>query len=1057
MTNFTVSSTASNSDIGQRLQQKIAVWRGAERGQTVQDLHEECRTTVGLGGYQLLPVRVLQVDDLNTHTLQQALQRFNGKYQQPKVQFRVQPVGHFDMALVPVGLGGILPDRWLLFLESDLSVQDQVALYAHAVGHLLLNRELTKLDKMPLLDPRDGRSHADSLGELRLLENTNDPMNRRVLETYPLLAELLRPQEAHMQISAPVGLRERLAEFGWRGHLVTSPYVFTEGRIFVTSEGIRRGRKLREDALLRAETSLPIALVHTLRDGESQDEAKRRLKEYGRDRLCVPFAYLLDDNTVYEFDWTESNTAVQSELKVIPSREMLLSRWTQSLGLFDEDLKTLQYPYRTSLHTPRYYQEAAINRAVIAVLQARHGLRDPRILINLATGTGKTHVAFQIVWKLKKTRAVRNVLFITDRDYLLSQAMDNHFAPFGEARKRILGEKRTAHDVLFATYQALAGDAERSGIYLDYPQNFFDLIIIDECHRGGASDESNWRRILEYFDSAIQIGMTATPLRSDNVKTYEYFKDAVAVYSLRRGINDGFLAPYRVLRVRLGEEVEEESVTAADTSTENATADGNEGGNDTEAEFKMLPSKVLVDATDTIAKHLVGHLRSTDPMAKTIVFCVDQDHAEQMRLAIKRECEDIVSHCKGYTARIVSEESGAGKRALGKFSTPEEPTPVVVTTSRLLTTGVDVPTCKNIVIARPVGSFVEFKQIIGRGTRLHEPQKTWFTIIDYAGAIKHFFDPDFDGDPEAVEVEVLKPKLPEEEQDIPVDAVVTSEKKDEEPSEVVVAEPAGQPEEEICEIGGIEQPQEEIPQEEQPLEAVLEEQEEPEEPETPQTDEVGTSEEIPVVVEEPSDEAEDEEQIAQVKGGGRTRPKDDVRIVVVGEMLYELGPDGRAIRKVNYEKYAKKALDGIAANSSGFKQRWLRREQREEIQGILLEEGIDISELAKSLGTPDADPLDLLVHVVYGEPLRTRHVRAEKLRKDHEEFFNRYGEKAQEVLKAILSKYEAGETDSVNDPELLKVPPASDLGRPVELIKEFGGGDNMRTALRDMEVLLYSD
>lgn len=1047
MPNSTLNSAGSRSDISQRLQQKIASWRGTERGQTVKDLHEECRGTFGLAGNRLLPARILLVDDLNATSLQQSLNRFNGSYRRTEARFRVRPIGHFDMALVPTGPAGSSLDRWLLALEAGLSVDDQVALYAHAVGHLLLNQSMKNVTGRPILDPGDNRSHVDNLAELRLLDNTRDDINQRVLGTYPELAELLQPREAPGQTPAPLGLRERLAGFGWRGHLVTSPYIFTDGRIFVTGDGTRRGRRLREDALLRAEASLPIALVHTLREGESRQDAERRLVEYGRDRLCVPYAYLLDDDVVQEFDWTESTAAFKSELTVIPSRDILLSRWTQSLGLADRDIDALKHPYQLSRHIPRYYQEAAINRAVIAVLQAKRGFRDPRILLNLATGTGKTPVAFQLAWKLKRTRAVRNILFITDRDYLLSQAMDNHFAPFGDARDRIRGGRDTAHDVLFATYQALAGDQSRSGIYLEYPEDFFDLIIIDECHRGGASAESNWRGILEYFKDAIQIGMTATPLRTDNVQTYEYFGEPVAVYSLRRGINDGYLAPYRVLRVRLGEEIEEEAVGAADTC--NQDEHPADGGESTEVEMETVQAPLLVKATDTIAKHLVDYMRSTDPMAKTIVFCVDQSHARQMRNAIRREATDVSGQHSDYTVRIVSEEQGTGRRALGKFSSPDENTPVVVTTSKLLTTGVDVPTCKNIVIARPVGSFVEFKQIIGRGTRLHEPQKTWFTIIDYAGAIKHFFDPEFDGDPEVVAVEVLKPNLPEGEVEF------VSEEEFEEPLTEIEEETKEQPEV----TGETEEPEEEaVTEEKQP--EVTEEEILPEEQEKQHEEPEGIESELPGEEQEAPEEeattAESEEDVPP-EGEIRTRPRDNTRIVVQGEMVFELGPDGRTIRKTNYPKYTKDALESISANPDELRQRWFRREQREEIEGILADECIHIPELARSLNTPDADPLDLLLHVVFDEPLRTRHDRAQRLRTEHAEFFSHYDGTARNVLEAILSKYEIGETDGVNDSELIKVPPVSDLGRPMELMKAFGDGNVMREALREMEALLYSD
>ncbi len=319
--------------------------------------------------------------------------------------------------------------------------------------------------------------------------------------------------------------------------------------------------KLRVDALLRADTSLPIAVVQTIHAGQAREEVIRRLKEYAHNRLAVPFAYLFEeDGTLLEFDWTATEEPIQTTLTALPSRDALWNRWAETLGLTDKQARdTLHYPYNLSGPKPRYYQEAAINRAVIAVLQAKRELHPPRILLTLATGTGKTKIAFQLIWKLKRTRAIRNVLYLTDRDWLLSQAMDNEFAPFGDARQRILGEATTSRDILFATYQALGDTETYKGLYWDFPRDFFDVIIVDECHRGSAQADSTWRTILEYFESAVQIGMTATPLSTDDVQTDEYFGKPIYTYSLRTGINDGFLAPYRVRYVLMGTKHEDSS------------------------------------------------------------------------------------------------------------------------------------------------------------------------------------------------------------------------------------------------------------------------------------------------------------------------------------------------------------------------------------------------------------------------------------------------------------------------------------------------------------------
>src|SRR5712691_1379143 len=656
------------ADLPWRLQQLVAGWQGAERNQPLSELHNECLNAAGSGGRHLLPARLLAVEDLDETHLQAALHRLNGKWEGRQLRFQSRVAGRFDAALVPIGPAGEAPDRWLLAIEAHLPIREQVALYAHALGHLLLNNEQVKMDRLPALDPKDGDAHRDMLAELRMLETTRQRLDRRVLETYPLLTALLGVREESLLVLDLVAsdLRRRLAQWGWRGLYIETPYVFTKGRVSIGEVSIRHGKKLRVDALLRAWTSLPIAVVQTIHAGETREEVTRRLKEYAHNRLTVPFAYLLEnDGTILEFDWTKGEEPVLSKLTALPDREALRNRWLEALGLTDKQAQeALQYPYNLSNHLPRYYQEGAINRAVIAVLQAKRGLHTSRILLTLATGTGKTKIAFQLVWKLKRARAIRNVLYLTDRDWLLSQAMDNDFAPFGDARQRILGEAKTSRDIVFATYQAIADNDARSGLYRDFPRDFFDVIIVDECHRGSAQDESRWRTILEHFESAVQIGMTATPLSTETVQTDIYFGKPIYTYSLRTGINDGFLAPYRVRRVLMGEKQEDEQdeqpaeTEISETSdTRNAAVATVAGvvtvaGGDEDDSLSVDPileetSAALRERTRAIARHLATYMQRTDPLAKTIVFCVDQDHAEKMREELERACVEQVMRYRG--------------------------------------------------------------------------------------------------------------------------------------------------------------------------------------------------------------------------------------------------------------------------------------------------------------------------------------------------------------------------------------------------------------------------
>jgi type I restriction enzyme, R subunit len=1063
----TASYPSLIADPALRLQQIVAGWRGAERGQHLSDLHNECLNAVGPGGRHLLPTVLLLVGNLDETTLQAAIRRLNGKGRGTLLHFRVRTLGRFDAALVPTGPAGEVPTHWLLAIEEGLALRDQVALYGHALGHLLLSREQEEMGQLPQLDPRDGHTHSDMLAELRMLETVRQQLDRRVLETYPLLTELLGIREEASTVIDLVmnDLRQRLAQFGWRGPYVETPYAFTNGRVFIRGSSTQHGRKLRVDALLRAEASLPIAVVQTIHAGQAREDVIRRLMEYAHNRLAVPFAYLLeDDGTMQEFDWTASDTPVQAVLTELPTRDALWNRWAEALGLTDTQARAaLHYPYQLSTQKPRYYQEAAINRAVIAVLQAKRNQRPPRILLTLATGTGKTKIAFQLVWKLKHVRAIRNVLYLTDRDWLLSQAKDNDFAPFGDARDRIRGVAATSHDILFATYQAMADNKTYSGLYRDFPRDFFDVIIVDECHRGSAQDDSRWRVILEHFGSAVQIGMTATPLSTETVQTDEYFGKPIYSYSLRMGINDGFLAPYRVRRVLMGPKQEEEQtveVETVETDDENALFPRDEEDRAISDDPILAETAATLEArTTVIAQHLATYLQQSDPLAKTIVFCVDQEHAENMRKALEQTCSAFVARYRGYIERIVSDEGADGKRALGRFSTTDERTPVIVTTSKLLSTGVDVPMCKNIVLARPVGSLVEFKQIIGRGSRLNEPEKTWFTIIDYAGAIKLFFDPNFDGDPELVEVESLVPQAQSEKD------TIAGEAQERAVQGVLQSLILPVPTIPTKEDGGVAASQDQEPAVSPASSAttlspsiLIEEKEEDSEqgrvvvPPTQQPAEFPTFLQPPVSIHVSAGSGPKAEAPTFSKQTRR-----GIIIQVIGEDVYDLSSDGKTLLpRSSYRDYTAATLQSFVKVPEDLRARWLNKEQREALRDQLEDEGVNLQALAVALHLPDVDPLDILMHVAFGQPVLTRNQRVERLYRDHADFFNRYRSNAREILAIILAKYVTGEAQDVSNPELLKVRPLSERGTFMELARLFDGGAKVRSTLQELQQLLYS-
>ncbi|VUT27622.1 MAG: type I restriction enzyme EcoKI subunit R [Candidatus Syntrophoarchaeum sp. GoM_oil] len=477
----------------------------------------------------------------------------------------------------------------------------------------------------------------------------------------------------------------------------------------------------------------------------------QQAKEYA-EILGLKFAYSTNGHGIIEHDYI---TGSEKHLDNFPSPQELWGRLKKSENIDDQTEKGILQPlFNLPDKKPRYYQEIAVNRAIKAVLQGKK-----RILLTLATGTGKTYIAFQIIWKLWNSRwnsagehRKPKVLYLADRNVLIDDPKDKTFSILGDARHKIQGEAVKSREIYFSTYQAIAKDERRPGIYREYAPNFFDLIIVDECHRGSARDDSNWREILEYFGPAVQIGMTATPLRDDNRDTYRYFGDPIYTYSLKQGIEDGFLAPYKVKRILTSVDATGWRPRTGEVDRHGREIpDGEYGTKD----FERILS--LKARTEAVSRHLTEYLKNADEFAKTIVFCVDQEHAEQMRMALNNLNADIVKEDPDYVVRVVSEEGKIGKGYLYKFMDVETRTPVIVTTSKLLTTGVDIPTCKNIVIFRVVNSMTEFKQIIGRGTRVRDDYgKLYFTILDYTGsATRLFADPDFDGEPASITEEKI--------------------------------------------------------------------------------------------------------------------------------------------------------------------------------------------------------------------------------------------------------------------------------------------------------------
>jgi len=746
----------------------------------------------------------------------------------------------------------------------------------------------------------------------------------------------------------------------------------------------RREKALRADYLLRYAPNQTIAVVEAKRDTLPAGSGLQQAKGYA-ERLGLKFAFSTNGKQVVEFDYL---TGRERKMTIFPTPDELWRRLHGQAATISPIRQRLLTPYRRIPDkTPRYYQEIAINRAVEAILSGRR-----RNLLTMATGTGKTFVAFQICWRLWEMRWNARgehhrpkILYLADRNILIDDPKDNMFAPFGDARYKIEGGVVVkSRDMYFAIYQAIAKDERRPGLYREFAADFFDLIVVDECHRGSARDDSNWREILEYFAPAYQLGMTATPLREDNRDTYRYFGNPLYTYSLRQGIEDGFLAPYRVRQV-----VSEWDATGWRPQKDQTDREGREIP-DGVYETKDFERVVALKArTEAIARHLSDFLKKSNRFDKTIVFCVDQEHADAMRHALAKENADLMRAHPDYVVRVTSDEGNIGRGHLGRFKDPEKETPVIVTTSKLLTTGVDVPTCKNIVIARVIGAMTEFKQIIGRGTRVREDHgKLFFNIIDYTGsAMQRFADPTFDGEP----VEIT-----EEEIDKMGRVVATRGKKGYEDEEEEAGTEGGD------EMGGW----------------------------------------------------------GGVAGRERESQKyyvDEGQVEIVAETVYELDADGRRLRTSSYSDYTGKTVRTLYNTPEALQEHWASIQQRRRIIKALAERGIDLKALRQAVGQPDADPFDLLCHLAYHAPLYTRKQRAERLRGKRQDFFDQYGPDARLILNELLDKYIEHGVPFFAMPDILKVPPVSEHGNVVEIIRYFDGADKMSEAVEQMQALLYID
>jgi len=784
-----------------------------------------------------------------------------------------------------------------------------------------------------------------------------------------------------------------LQNAGWDMHSqVREEVSFTAGRIIVRGRLHTRGKRRRADYVLSYKKNMPIAIIEAKDNNHSLGDGMQQALAYS-DALDAPFVFSSNGDGFLFHDRTGlfGQTETTLSLDEFPTPETLWELYCQHKGIHQNARQTVEQPYYDdgSGRTPRYYQTVAINRTVEAVARGQN-----RILLVMATGTGKTFTAFQIIWRLWKSKQKKRILFLADRNILVDQTKNNDFKPFGQAMTKVTNRTvDPSYEIYLSLYQAVTGSEDEQNIYKQFSPDFFDLVVIDECHRGSASVDSAWRQILDYFSAATHIGLTATPKETKEVSNIDYFGEPVYTYSLKQGIEDGFLAPYKVVRIDLDRDLQGWRPSKGQTDKHGELIE-DRIYNQKDFDRQL----VLEKRTEVVARKVTEFLEQTDPYQKTIVFCEDIDHAERMRQALVNLNPERVKENRKYVMRITGDEQ-EGKAELDNFINPEERYPVIATTSKLMTTGVDAQTCKLIVLDQRIQSMTEFKQIIGRGTRINDDyNKHWFTILDFKKATELFADPAFDGDP----VKVYEPKAGE--------SVVPDD------------------EQETLEPDATELP--------------LSEEAEGYEIEPGETWHRDDSEPA-----WPSDDQEKTKRVKYVVG--------DVEVSVIAERVQYLGPDGKLITE-SLKDFTRKKVKEQYATLDDFLRRWNEADRKQAIIDELAEQGViwdDLTrDVSKKLGE-EPDPFDVICHIVYDQPPLSRKERAEQVRRH--DYFSKYEGATKQVMDALLKKYTDAGIEPIEKVAVLNTAPFSEMGSVIELVSAFGGKPGYTEAVKDLEDELY--
>lgn len=761
-----------------------------------------------------------------------------------------------------------------------------------------------------------------------------------------------------------------------------------DGKVIVRGKVAARRTVKSADIVLYHKLNMPLAVIEAKANKHEIGKGMQQALGYAH-LLDVPFVFATNGDGFIFHDKTATG-AIEREITLdeFPTPDELWQKYCQWKGYTAAQMPIVTQDYYNdgSEKRLRYYQLQAINKTLEAVSNGQN-----RLLLVMATGTGKTLTTFHIIWRLWRSGVKKRILFLADRNVLVDQTRLDDFQPFGSAMTKITGRTLDpAFEIHLALYQALTGNEEHQKAFKQVSPDFFDLIIIDECHRGSASEDSAWREILDYFSSATQIGMTATPKETHEVSNSDYFGDPIYTYSLKEGIEDGFLAPYKVVRVDIDVDLQGWRPVRGQSDLNGELID------DRIYNQKDFDRTMVIDErTELVAKTITDYLKRTNPMDKTIVFCEDIPHAERMRRALINLNPEMVKRNDKYVMKITGDDE-EGKGQLQNFSDKKKEWPVIVTTSELMTTGVNVKTCKLIVLDQTIRSMTKFKQIIGRGTRIEQDYgKLWFTILDFKKATELFADERFDGIPEKV-MEATPDDISDPDSGF-------NETLEEETPDVFADE----------DINGAD-----------------------EDPATYTTSTMGGSGPLP---------EEEDNRVRKFHING-------VTVGVVSQRVQYYDADGRLVTE-SFKDYTRKTVLKECASLDDFVRKWQDADRKAAVIKELELQGILWDVLAEEVGK-DLDPFDMLCHVVYGQPPLTRKERADNVRKRN--YFTKYSDAAQTVLSNLLDKYADAGVEEIENIQVLKLKPFDQMGTLQEIITDgFGDKGTYMQAVSDLESEIY--